>query len=174
MSWLRRLFGSKSARRPVRKVTLMNLQVGDIVTYRLQQFQVVGVLAYNDEGWRWIAYQLEDADGERVWLAVEQDDELEVGFYKRIKLPLNGPPGRTLTYEGKTFYLQEKSDAQITRSEGQAGVPTGAWVDYWEYADDEEEEYLSVEKWANDEYEVSLGRSIDHRQLELLPGSPDQ
>lgn len=169
MGFLKNLFGGKEDKPKVEKRNLFNLKVGDIVTYNLQDYSVISILEYDDEGWTWLCYFLESDTG-KIWLSVEQDDEVEVGVFKKIRLPLDGKPGKELVYEGTKFYLEEKSKARIIRAEGQVGVKAGHWLNYWEYCDDEEEKYLSFEEWDGD-LEASLGEYIEPYELEFLAGS---
>lgn len=153
----------------VEKRTALNLRVGDIVTYDLVDYQVVGLIRYNDSGYSWVAYQL-DGDGDRIWLAAEQDDELELGIYRTINLDLGPEPPRKLTYDGKTFILDEAGEAAITQVNGEAGAAAGQRIKYWDYEDQSGDYGLSVERWGSD-MEVSLGQFIHPRELSFLAGS---
>ncbi|MFZ5818102.1 MAG: DUF4178 domain-containing protein [Bacillota bacterium] len=159
--WLRSVRG---ARRP----TLFTLQVGDSVSLGgTKLYTVIGLLRYDDEGWQWIAYQLSDFTGKRLWLAVEQDDALEVGLYEEVDdLDLGGRPPRQIEYRGRTYRLEEHSDAVIVQAEGQVGARVGARLDYWDYAASDEE-FLSVERWSG-EYEVSLGHALHPDIIECI------
>lgn len=169
MGFLKNILGGKEDKPQVEKRNLFNIKVGDIVTYDLEDYSVIGILEYDDEGWTWTCYYLESADN-KIWLSVEQDDDVEVGIFKKIRLPLDGKPKKELEYNGTMFYLEEKSDARIIRSEGQVGAKVGHWLNYWEYSDEEEEQYLSLEEWDGD-LEASLGRYIEPFELEILAGS---
>lgn len=155
--------------KPVAKRTLQNLQVGDIVSYNLEDYLVVGYLVYDDAGWTWKDYHLK-AGAKHLWLSVEQDDELEVGVFEMIPLPMNSKPGSKLVYNEQTYYLDEASDARIVAVEGEVGATVGRWVNYWDFWDAEEETCISIEEWDGD-FEVSWGRTIKPYELELLAGS---
>lgn len=169
MGFFKNIFGGKEEKVHVEKRNLFNIRVGDIVTYNLEDYNVIGLLEYDDEGWTWICYYLESG-ADKIWLSVEQDDEVEVGVFKNIRLPIDGKPQKELEYKGTRFYLEEKSDARIIRSEGQVGAKVGHWLNYWEYSDDEEEKYISLEEWDGD-LEASLGQYIEPYELEILAGS---
>lgn len=165
-----KIFGGKvSKEKRVEKRNLLNMRVGDIVSYDLIDYTVVGLIKYDDHGYSWIAYQLE-GEGERLWLGVEQDDILEVGIYKSVKLDLGEKPPKKINYEGKVFYLDEASSATIIAVEGQAGAVEGQQVYYWEYEDESEEYALSVEMWGGD-LEVSYGYYVHPRELSIMAGS---
>lgn len=168
MSFLRGLFGRKEE--PVSNVkerTVLNIQVGDIITYDLLDYQVVGKLTYNDHGFEWIAYQLQ---GEKtLWLSVEMDDELYVGIYEKVKKKLSEPLPKTIEYEGVTYYLDENGTARV-KGEGQSSNVNNMNCRYFDYCDDEEEQFLSVEIWGS-EVEVSYGFSIEEYELKIIAGS---
>jgi len=164
---LDKLFGRNKPR--VQKRTLKNLRVGDIVSYDLVDYTVVGLIKYEDSGYKWIAYQLE-GEGERIWLAVEQDDTLEISIYRPVKLDIGKRPPNRINYDNKTFYLDEAGTATITGVEGEAGARPGQQIKYWQYEDEEEDFALSVELWGGD-LDVSYGYYIHERELSIMAGS---
>jgi hypothetical protein len=166
-----KIFGRKpdKSENKVEKRNLLNMRVGDIVSYDLIDYTVVGLIKYEDSGYTWTAYQLE-GDGERIWLGVEQDDALEAGIYKPVKLDLGDKPPRKITYRDKVFYLDEAGSATIVAVEGQAGAVAGQRINYWEYEDESEDYALSVEMWGGD-LEVSFGYYIHPRELSIMAGS---
>ena len=153
------------------KRTLLNLQVGDIVQYDLLDYYVVGLIIYNDRGYKWSAYQME-AEGKRIWLAVEQDDALEVGIYEPVKLDMGDklPLPDKISYKGKTFYLDEEGEAAIVEVMGEAGAAAGQRIKYWEYEDESEDYALSIEQWGGD-LEVSYGYYVHPREFNIIAGS---
>lgn len=169
MGIFKKLFGGgEKDAEPVTKRTPLNLKVGDIVSYDLEDYLVIGLLEYNDEGWTWKDYHLESGDT-RIWLSVEQDDDLELGIFKKIKMPLDKPKQR-ITYEDITYQLDEASTARITIVEGQVGARVGNQVKYWDYCDDDEERFLSIEEWDGD-LEFSCGYAIDKHEINFMAGS---
>ncbi len=153
----------------VQKRTLNNLHTGDVIAYNLIDYTVVGLIKYEDSGYRWVAYQLE-GENERIWLAVEQDDSLELSIFRPIKLDLGDRPPNRLNYDHKTFYLDEAGTAIITEVHGEAGAILGQEVKYWEYEDEQEDYALSIEMWGGD-LEASYGYYIHERELNILAGS---
>ncbi|WP_338752834.1 DUF4178 domain-containing protein [Bacillus sp. FJAT-52991] len=163
-----RLFNRGKAETKVEERTVLNLQVGDIVTYDLQDFQVVGKLHYDDHGYTWDAYQLQ-GDGKAVWLSVELDDELELGIYEKVKLPLESPIPKKVTYEGRRYRLEENGKAYVT-GEGRSQNVNGKEMKYYDFEDSSEEHFLSVEVWGS-EVEVSYGYAIDEYEIKIIAGS---
>src|SRR5690554_4827311 len=93
MGLFSKLFSSKKQEKPAPKErNALNIQVGDIITYDLRDYEVVGKITYRDGSYEWLSYQLLEEGGHNtIWLAAEMDDELELGIYKRVQLPVSTP-----------------------------------------------------------------------------------
>ncbi len=168
MSFFKKLFGNKEVVREVKERTVLSIQVGDIVEYDLEDYQVVGKLTYNSHGFEWIAYQLQHPE-KTIWLSAEMDDELNVGIYKKIPtLKLQEPLPKEITYDGKTYYFDESGVARVT-GEGRGKNVNNMECKYFGYCDDEEEEFLSVEVWGT-EVEVSHGYEIEEFEIKIIAG----
>ncbi|GAA0484241.1 hypothetical protein GCM10008986_06840 [Salinibacillus aidingensis] len=163
-----KLFGKKDNKPEIEERTVLNMKVGDIVTYDLEDYEVTGKIDYRDSGYKWTAYQLLKGR-DSIWLSAEMDDELEVGIYKKIQLPVTEPFPKTLEYEGTTYYLSEDGQAQVTGF-GRSEPLSGRQVHYGDYIDDEEENFLSVENWGP-EIEVSAGYPIKEYEIKIIAGS---
>ncbi|MBP3040105.1 DUF4178 domain-containing protein [Bacillaceae bacterium Marseille-Q3522] len=169
MGLFEKLFGSKEKQRPVIKErTVMNLKIGDIVTYNLEDYEVVGKLSYYDHGYKWYAYQLQGTD-RVLWLSVEMDDELELGIYEKVNFPLREPIPKKLELGGVTYYLDESGTAEV-RGKGRSENVDGARCRYFDFYDVEDEKYLSIEIWGS-EVEVSTGYGIEEYELKIIAGS---
>ncbi|MBD7938307.1 DUF4178 domain-containing protein [Cytobacillus sp. Sa5YUA1] len=169
MSFFSKLFGQKkSDEKPLEKRNMFNLQQDDIVTYNFEDYRVVGKINYNDHGFKWHAYQLSGIN-ETLWLSVEMDDELYLGMYKKIKLPLKEPIAKEIEYDGIIYFLDEKGTAKVTGA-GRSENLSGLTCHYFDFADEEEENFLSIEKWGS-ELEVSKGYTIEEYELKIIAGS---
>lgn len=80
------------------------------MTYDLADYEVVGKITYRDGSYEWYAYQLLEGN-QTKWLAAEMDDELELGMYEKINLPVNRPYPASLEYEGVTYTKDEEGEA---------------------------------------------------------------
>ncbi|MFD2673565.1 DUF4178 domain-containing protein [Marinicrinis sediminis] len=172
MGWLDWLRGSKKSSRSEGARSAprhaLNLQVQDIVTYDLEDYQVAGKLVYEDSGYTWTSYNLKGDRG-FIWLAAELDDELEVGIYERVRADIPRPE-KKLILDDVTYYLEEHGWAMIREAQGQAGARPGQQVEYWDYTSEFGDLYLSIEKWGGD-LEISKGYEIDAYELKFLAGS---
>lgn len=146
--------------------SLASLKIGDIVSYFDQDFVVEGKIDYNEDGWPWTCFMLVDGKNVR-WLAIEEDDQLDVSLWEKIDLDLGQSPPEFIDYEGERFRLVEHGSARVAQT-GQTGRRTGLNMEYFEY-EGTSERGLSVEKWGR-EIEVSIGQSINPYSLEILPG----
>jgi hypothetical protein len=146
------------------KRTLKNLRVKDTVSHNLLDYTIVGLMKYEDSGYKWISYRLE-GQGERIWLTVEQNENSETTIFRPIKMHIGNRPPNRLNYDNRTFYLEEAGTATIAGVEGEAGISPEQRVKYWKYTD-EGEYYLSIELWGN-KLEVFYGYTIPHWELNI-------
>lgn len=139
-----------------------------MLTYEFEDYQIIGKLTFNDRGYQWYEYQLEGLN-KTIWLNAEMDDELELSIYEKIKTKVSKPIPNKLTVEGITYYLDEKGKARVT-GEGRSQNVNGHDVMYFDYCDEEEEAYLSVEEWGTD-IEVSRGYAVQDYDFNIIAGS---
>lgn len=146
----------------------LTIKVGDIITYDLRDFEVVGKITYNDGGYKWYEYQLLEGH-DTIWLSAEMDDELELGIYKKVQLPVTKPFPKELVYENQTYYKEEEGRAAVT-GEGRSSNLHGSETHYADYSDSGAEHFLSIESWGT-EFEVSYGFPIEAYEIKILAGS---
>jgi hypothetical protein len=163
-----RLFSKNKSIPDIKKRDALSIQIGDIVEYDLQDFEVVGKIIYRQGNYEWISYQLLGGE-DTIWLSAEMDDELELGIYKSIQLPEASTYPKKLDYNGKTYYLDERGEARI-QGEGRSRNVNGQVMKYADYCDDSEEHFLSLEDWGS-EIEVSYGFEIEPFEIKIIAGS---
>lgn len=169
MGLFSRIFKSnkKSESKPEER-TVLTLEVGDIVVYDLQDYEVVGKITYRDGNFEWFGYQLL-VGHDTIWLSAEMDDELELGVYRKIQLPVSKPYPKKITHEGKAYHLEESGRARVT-GEGRSANLQGGEVEYADYAGSDEADSLSLEAWGN-EIEASIGHPIEPYEIKIIAGS---
>ena len=147
---------------------LFNLQIGDIVQYLGDDWVVEGKLTYDDEGYIWFEYMLQD--GERLrWLSVEEDDLVEVTWLEPVNtLEFSGTPPQQLTWAGEFYRCVDSGIAKMSR----VGTIQRRQAEECRYYDYEgaEGKFLSLEDWGG-EIEVTVGQRIRPSSLSFLPGS---
>lgn len=152
---------------PTAARTVFDLQVGDIVQYLATDWVVEGRLDYNDNGYTWMEYLLQDGD-RLSWLSVEEDDRVEVALLEvTTDLELGAEPPRQITYLGDAYRRVEAGVAMMSRI-GQTRQRQAEKCRYFDY-EGPDDKVLSVEIWS-DEPEVTVGKRIRPSSLTILPG----
>ncbi|SES91283.1 protein of unknown function [Oceanobacillus limi] len=169
MGLFSKIFSKNKQSEPAPKErTVLSIKVGDIVTYDLVDYEVVGKITYRDGNFEWYGYQLLEGN-DTIWLSAEMDDELELGMYKKVQLPVSKPFPKELTYENKTYYFNESGTARVI-GEGRSANLQGSQVEYADYADADEANFISLEAWGT-EVEASVGYPIEAYELKIMAGS---
>lgn len=148
--------------------TVLSIQIGDILTYDLVDYEVVGKITYRDGSYEWYGYQLLEGH-DTIWLSAEMDDELELGIYKKIQLPLTKTFPKELTYENNTYYLEESGTARVV-GEGRSSNLNGTEMKYADYTDSDAAHYISLEEWGT-EVEASFGYPVEPYEIKIMAGS---
>ncbi len=139
----------------------------------------VSVLArhvYREGGDEW--YELEGESGEgKVWLDIEEDDDLEVSLViQRMKLQDIGISPDDLDkmaeleegevqYDGRKFEFEESGEADFLRN-GDTSKPEK--VRYWDLESEDEKFLLGVERWGDNDYRAYLSVPLELRQISIL------
>lgn len=167
MGFLSNLFGKKEKK--VKERTATSMQVGDVVSYMGDDYILTGRIIYFEDGDRWYDYCL-DNNGSIKWLSAEDDGMVSLVLYSDVKLKLSDPVPGEIEFQGYEFEIDEKGYAKAT-IEGETGRKKGMKVKYWDYCNDDDTCFLSVEKWGGHEsFDVSMGKSIDFDDLTVYPG----
>ena len=149
-----------------RQPTVFTLQLGDIVQYDGIDWVIEDKLIYNDDGWEWVEYLLQD--GDRIgFLSVEDDDTLEVTFTEKVTdCPVETPPSNQITYQQQIYNRSEHGTATLKRQR-HPGRPAET-CQYYDY-NGPGDTVMSVEVW-NGAVEISAGTKVRPYQLTFLPG----
>lgn len=147
--------------------TIFTLQIGDIVEHMGVDWVVEGKLMYDDNGYNWIEYLLQE--GDRIcWLAVEEDDLVQVSLLDPTdELEITGDPPAELSFTGESYRRIESGEAFMNRV-GTTLNRTSQKCRYFDYQGPGDK-VLSVEDWDGN-LEVTVGRLIRPSSLTLLPG----
>jgi hypothetical protein len=157
--------------------TVFTLEIGDIVQYMDTDWVVEGRLTYEDDGYSWFEYLLQNGDspiGDSFashirWLSVDEDDRVEVFLLEpNNQLEVSKEPPKQLTFEGETYRCVESGIATMTRI-GTTLRRTAERCRYFDY-EGAENRVISLEDW-NGDIEVTVGQRINPRMLTLLPGT---
>lgn len=157
----------ETARNLTRQPSIFDMQIGDIVQYLGQDWVVEGKLVYQDSGFSWLEYMLQDGDDIR-WLSVEEDDWVTVSLLAPVAdFEISGAPPSEVTYKGTLYCRTESGTAEMQR-EGNLRRPSAERCRYFDY-EGPDNKVLSIEDWDGD-VEVTAGHLIAPRALTILPG----
>lgn len=164
---------------PLSDLTLANMKQGYFVDYDLKTWEVVSLGRY-DWGSGDISYEWQLAThDDTVFLEREVDDEdywcltrklpfqkLDPGIKK--SLAESDEPLETIFFNGKKYYLSETGGALYYRD----NATSGREMFKWDYADDTETFWLTIEQWGENDYEASTGRYVKEYQFSnILPAA---
>ena len=128
---------------------------------------------YREGGSSW--YELEGEAGHgKVWIDLEEDDELELSItLKKMKLRDAGLSKKSLqqidddeegklSYEGETYYYEDSDEATFYKNGDEAN---GERFYYWDFENDDGDKFVGVERWDDGSYDVSYSESIKSHQV---------
>lgn len=162
---------------PLKDLTLSRLKVGYILDYDLKTWEVTAYNRY-DFGGGCEAHEWEiRSGGESLFLELSVDDEEEYSISKQIsvraidgdikgQINKNSKGPETITFENKKYFLDESGTGNFYKN----GKGNGEKYKYWDYIDEEDENFVSIEQWDEDEFEASAGYYAEEYQFtNILP-----
>lgn len=146
-----------------------SLRAGDMVELLGERQFVRGSLRLREGGYQWSEHFLDDIDGSRAWLSVEEDPDLEVVRWVKLRNSGLQPSAATLSHDGVDYRRDEHGTAQFV-SEGTTGLGTSGRVEYVDF-EGPRGRYLSFERFDGGEWEVASGERVPPGTLTVYPGS---
>lgn len=158
-------------------LALDDLMVGCMVDYDLKTWQVTA-RHYTDwgDGYKTDEWQLKSYD-DLIYLEKSEDDEVEWSITRKANFHLLGPevpekikasgdPPQNVVYEGVSYSMEESGGGHFYKDGKGPGQPMLAW----DYMDDSEGRYLTIEQWGENEFEAFLGEPVEEYQFtNILP-----
>jgi hypothetical protein len=142
------------------------LKPGDIAEIRGRSHAVRGTLRFTEGSWGWAEHLLDDVGGNKMWLSVEEDPDLELVLWTEVPTAtvLPGPP--SVDFDGRRYARDESGHARYTAT-GTTGLnPTGT-VEYHDYAAPDGA-LLSFERYGDsDRWEVGRGERLHRAELHI-------
>lgn len=165
-------------------LSVRDLEVGSVFEFDLRTFEVREAFEY-DWGNNSFSSEFKVSDGsETFFLAVEEDDELELSLMQKLKIRQvqdNLPeyihqhekPPTTIRYQGTTFLYEEESPGYFRNTKDDRNSDD-SWSEFisWDYYSDEGNQLLSIEQWGEDSFEATVGRSLKEREISNILPSP--
>lgn len=147
------------------------LRAGDMVDYGGTLFFVRGSLRLREGGYSWSEHFLDDSHGQRCWISVEEDPDLEVVLWRSTEAAAE-PGGDSMEVEGVQYRLEERGNARYT-SEGTTTLAPGGVVDYVDYRSTGDRA-LSFERFDGGPWEAGLGETVAPSALRVYPASSNR
>ncbi|MCH2154945.1 MAG: DUF4178 domain-containing protein [Opitutales bacterium] len=166
-----------------RPMTIKNVEPGGVLTLKgvgenIEDFEIVitGKHLYQEDGFEW--FELEGERGaEKVWIEVEDDDELSVSLtVKKMKLSQIGlNPDEVariekadegeISYEGRSYEFDDWGEAMFYRNGARA---QGERFKYWDFESEDGLHSLTIEQWAGARMEAFLSENIRPAQIDIF------
>lgn len=160
--------------------TVRDLRVGDVLTIDGKDYLCEGLIAYDEDGHRWIGGRIVDG-GEVTWIVVglERASATSIRLLRQDEsTPISGYPPEALVV-GEVRYALDKRGTATCQLFGEIGglgamkqdrpeghVERCRWWLYSAPGDDT----LLVEQWGSD-YRLLRGEKVGDGMVELIPGS---
>jgi len=174
--------GRPKALYPPDELRIENVQAGGVLRLSaigpdLDEFDVT-VLArhiYRQGNYQWYEFEC-DRGGEKVWLDMDDDDELELTVCLR-KLHLRDLPisksdldkmdddeDGKFSFEEDTYYYEDSDPATYLKNGDQARSEE---LYFWDFETKSGDKFIGVEKWGDGSYDVSLSGPVKSSQIEV-------
>lgn len=146
------------------------LAPGDIVEIRHRSYGVRGTLRFTEGGWGWAEHLLDDADGAKAWLSVEEDPDLELVLWQPVPSATVAPGPPTIDFDGRRYTSEESGRARYTAT-GTTGLDPAGTVRYHDYAAPDGAR-LSFEAYGDSAtWEVGRGERLHRVEVFIYPQS---
>lgn len=145
------------------------LKVGDMVEYLDRRFFVRGSLHLREGGFSWQEHFLDDVEGTKRWVSVEEDPDLEVVLWTEIDETGLSPDSPVLTFSGVEYRREEHGTATYD-AEGSTGVGNSGRVEYVDFVGPAGT-YLSFERFAGGAWEAGVGERVPAGTMTIYPAS---
>lgn len=142
---------------------------------REEDVQITARHVYQQDNYQWWELEGESGSG-KVWLDVEEDDELEIGIsLEKLALEDLGLTAEALdgmaasrkgqaTYHGETYNFLEAGQATFYRD---GNRERGEALRYWDFEAEEDDYDLSVERWEDGNYGVYRMQPLKPSQIQI-------
>jgi len=158
-------------------IKVTDLEKGYLFDYNLETWTVQKMAEY-DWGNNHLSREFTiESKGKIRYLSIEEDGALEIVLFEKIKYRKLGTfvtnyqkehqrfPEQ-ITYDNVTYYFDEESPGYYR------DVATEDWEELiaFEYINEDEDKYLSIEQWGENSFEASVGIKIKTFEIDsILP-----
>lgn len=137
--------------------------------------KVVAKHSYGQGGHRWYELECDKGTG-KAWVEMEEDDELElsiglvklkladIGVSKKELANMDDDEKGSITYNGRRFNYEDSESAVFYKY---GDENNGEQFYFWDFESDDEEKFISVEKWDDGSFDVSYSEAIKPSQVTI-------
>ncbi|MGK5737562.1 DUF4178 domain-containing protein [Micromonospora sp. URMC 103] len=161
-----------SGRTPTDGDALRGISPGDVVEIRGVPHPVRGTIRLVEGGWSWAEHLLDDADGVRRRLSVEEDRDLELVLWAAEPGATVTPGAPTIALAGQRYGWIESGEARYTATDGTGREPSGT-MRYHDYQSAGGAR-LSFEAYGEAGWEVARGEVLDPAEVVVRPRSGEK
>ncbi|WPP48223.1 DUF4178 domain-containing protein [Catalinimonas niigatensis] len=124
-------------------------------------------------------YELEGDNGkQKVWISIEEDDGLDVTLALRTlklrEIPINRSDLDRMDeaaegefeFEDQTFYFEYSNEASFF-SDGNTSAENESFFYYWEFENEKEDQFITIEEWENGKFEITLSVPLKSSQVKV-------
>ncbi len=182
---LKKLFGGgKSAKKsdaesdfdPLADLVLDKLRVGYLVDYDMVTWTVGARSRYDFDGYEVDEWELV-AGRDKRYLELEHEEgswslskKIPIGAIDgdvRREIQQHEDPPAKISYEGTEYYLEDSLAGHSYEGDEKEGAP----LIRWEFIDEDEKSFLSIEQWGENQFAAAVGFEVeDYQFTNILPG----
>ncbi|MER7166954.1 DUF4178 domain-containing protein [Micromonospora sp. NPDC000207] len=108
------------------------LRPGDVVEVRGVSYSVRGSIHLVEGSWSWAEHLLDDAQGVKRWISVEEDPDLELVLWAAVPAEGITPGAPTIDFGGVRYTWEETGQARFT-AVGSTGLDPNGTMRYHDY-----------------------------------------
>jgi hypothetical protein len=162
-----KIFSKNEPKLAVQEKTPLSLEIGDIVTYNMKDFEVTGKITYRDGRHQLFHYLLFD-DSEGKILTASMDEEMKLGIFQRVLPAHHQSFPSHIKYENVMFYKAREASARML-GYGSYSRLHGILAKVAEYRDAAGKSLLQLEAWGT-EQKMMIGYPIEPFELKIIAG----
>ncbi|KXK59241.1 DUF4178 domain-containing protein [Micromonospora fluostatini] len=146
------------------------LTPGDIVEIRGVSYAVRGSIQLVEGGWSWAEHLIDDAQGTKRWISVEEDPDLELVLWAAEPGATVTPGAPTIDFAGRRYSWEETGQARYT-AVGTTGLDPNGTMRYHDYRGPGGAR-LSFEAFGSANWEVAQGELLHRGEVMIYPQGP--
>lgn len=148
--------------------TLTNLQIGDIISYDLEDYKVEGVTTYRSGGQVKYGYLL--SGPRNGYLMIEQRESIRAYLYETLDARLENPEeiNHEMIYDDVSYFEQARGEFSVN-VHGRSAFNSYDILYWWLHVSDDGGAMLF--EWQSGEIIIRVGNKVKPSEVMILPGS---